>query len=136
MRPDAMPCPRRMRTISGAARVAKSPKPASWMWARSVEYRALPYRTRRVRSDRDARSHVALLVADSGRHRLRALRLRQETIALAAARRGPRLHGLALFHADDFLDDRGRRRHRRRALDGRPRRLVTPARDRDIAAAG
>src|SRR5438309_8329967 len=38
MRPRRMPCRDRILTSSGTAREAKSLKPASWMYARSVEY--------------------------------------------------------------------------------------------------
>jgi hypothetical protein len=41
-RPEAVvggiTCARRIRITSGAVRVAKSPKPASWMYASSAEY--------------------------------------------------------------------------------------------------
>src|SRR5262249_37793002 len=55
------------------------------------------------------RSEPSVPVPPDGRHRLRAVRLRQEAGALAAARRRARLDGLPVFRLDRRDEPRGRR---------------------------
>src|SRR5260221_13821885 len=72
----------------------------------------------------DARPDVAVPVADPRRHRVRALRLRQEAGTLAAAGRGPGVHGLFVLHAVRPDARRRRRADRCGIVDGNPARLV------------
>src|SRR5437867_7939791 len=104
MWPRVMPWARRIRTSSGAVRRASSPKPASCTYARSVEYKTAYYRPNVARPDADA------AVADSRRHRVRDVRVRQETAALADSRVRPRVHRLSVLHRECGDDGwRGRR---------------------------
>src|SRR4051794_41695914 len=101
---------------------------------------AIPRSSRRVRcigvlSASELRSDVAFPLADPERDRVRAVRLRQETGALAAHARGHRLFDLSVLHIEHPVAGRSGRRARRRPLGGGSRRMVIMPKLRLLAIA-
>src|SRR5580765_1428051 len=87
-----------------------------------------------VLSTSELRSDVAFSVADSERHRVRAVRVRQETATLAAAAGRYPVHGLSLLHTGPPLDAPRRRRSWNRLVGGGPGRMVTMSKLRLVSA--